>query len=201
MYKTAFGDATGNSTLGNPHTLPVPVVRLNEFLADTQRIGQGVVVGVGDWQTVLENNKQAFASEFVQRSRFTTAFATSMTPAQFVDALNVNAGNVLSASERTTAINLFGGAGNTANQTARAQAVRQVAEDPDLVANEINRAFVFMQYIGYLRRNPNDTPDSDYTGFDFWKQKLDAFSGNFISAEMVKAFNTSIEYRQRFGSQ
>src|SRR5262249_3323868 len=158
-------------------------------------------VGVGDWQTVLENNKQAFAAEFVQRSRFTTAFATSMTPAQFVDALNVNAGNVLSASERTTVINLFGGAGNTANQTARAQAVRQVAEDPDLVANEINRAFVFMQYIGYLRRNPNDTPDSDYTGFDFWKQKLDAFGGNFITAEMVKAFNTSIENRQRFGSQ
>jgi hypothetical protein len=33
-------------------------------------------------------------------------------------------------------------------------------------------------------------------GFD---EKLDQFNGNFIDAEMVKAFTTSIEYRQRFG--
>jgi hypothetical protein len=71
---------------------------------------------------VLENNRQAFTSEFVQRSRFTTAFPTAMTPAPFVDVLNTNEGNVLSASERTTAINLFGGAANTSNLTARSQA-------------------------------------------------------------------------------
>jgi hypothetical protein len=177
----------------------VPIIRLGEFLPDTQRIGQGVIVGQGDWQTALENNKQAFCLEFVQRSRFTTAFPTLLTPAQFVDALNGNAGNVLSASERTTAINLFGGAGDTTNQTARAQALRQVAEDPDLVSAEFNRAFVLMQYFGYLRRNPNDPQDSDYTGYDFWLQKLNQFNGNVLDAEMVKAFLSSIEYRQRFG--
>ncbi|HVS21785.1 MAG TPA: hypothetical protein VHD88_08040 [Pyrinomonadaceae bacterium] len=58
---------------------------------------------------------------------------------------------------------------------------------------------VLMQYFGYLRRNPNDTPDPDYTGYDFWLTKLNQFNGNFINAEMVKAFITSIEYRQRFG--
>jgi len=50
-----------------------------------------------------------------------------------------------------------------------------------------------------LRRNPNDTPDSDYTGFDFWLTKLNQFNGDFQQAEMVKAFINSIEYRQRFG--
>jgi hypothetical protein len=29
--------------------------------------------------------------------------------------------------------------------------------------------------------------------------KLNQFNGNFIEAEMVKAFISSIEYRQRFG--
>src|SRR4030095_10700452 len=53
-----------------------------------------------------------------------------------------------------------------ANQTARAQAVRMVAEDQDLYNAEFNRAFVLAQYFGYLRRNPNDAPDSDYTGYD-----------------------------------
>src|SRR6202011_25253 len=104
----------------------------------------------------LENNKQSFASEFVQRSRFTTALPTTLTPAQFVDNLNQKAGSVLSASERTTAINLFGGAGNTTNMTARGQALRQVAENAALSAAEFNRAFVLMQFFGYLRRNPND---------------------------------------------
>jgi hypothetical protein len=54
----------------------------------------------------------------------------STTPAQFVGQLKLNAGNVLSSSERATAIDLFGGATDTSNSTARAQALRQVAEDP-----------------------------------------------------------------------
>jgi len=36
-----------------------------------------------------------------------------------------------------------------------------------LAKQEFNRAFVLMQYFGYLRRNPNDLQDSDYTGYDF----------------------------------
>ena len=122
-----------------------------------------------------------------------------MTPAQFVDKLNQNAGSVLSASERTTAINLFGSATDTSNTTARAGVLRQVAENSTLVTNEFNRAFVLMQFFGYLRRNPNDPQDPDYTGYDFWLTKLNQFNGNFVAAEMVKAFITSTEYRQRFG--
>src|SRR5204862_715669 len=126
------GDGTGASTFGGQHQLAVPIVRANEFLADTQRIGRGVVVLAPGWEQLLENNKQAYALEFVQTSRFMTAFPTTLTPTAFVDKLNQNAGNVLSASERTTAINLFGGAGDSSNTTARAQAVRQIAEDQDL---------------------------------------------------------------------
>jgi len=29
-----------------------------------------------------------------------------------------------------------------------------------------------MQYFGYLRRNPNDPQDTDYTGWEFWLAKL-----------------------------
>jgi hypothetical protein len=85
------------------------------------------------------------------------------------------------------------------NAKARAQVLRSVAEDPDLNSAEFNRAFVLMQFFGYLRRNPNDAPDSDYTGYDFWLTKLNQFNGNFVNADMVKAFINSSEYRQRFG--
>ncbi len=199
MYKVAYGDASGTSTIGGAHQLAVPIVRFNEFLPDTQEIGLGVIVGQPGFETVLENNKQAFALEFVQRSRFTTALPTSLTPAQFVNQLFANAGVTPSASDRNAAMAEFGSATNTIDVAARARALRDVAENSSLNSQEFNRAFVLMQYIGYLRRNPNDAPDGDHTGYDFWLTKLNAFNGNFVSAEMVKAFITSSEYRQRFG--
>jgi hypothetical protein len=74
-----------------------------------------------------------------------------------------------------------------------------VAEHPAVVRAEFNRAFVLMQFFGYLRRNPNDAPDTDYTGYDFWLTKLNQFNGVYIRAEMVKPFLASAEYRKRFG--
>src|SRR6185295_15563666 len=194
LYKTAYGDAVGTSTFNGAHQLFVPVIRLNEFLADQREIGQGVIVNQPGWEQALENNKQAFMSEFVQRSRFTSAFPASLTAAQFVDALNTNAGSPLSQSERDQLVSSL-----TAGAITRAQVLRAVAEDPDLRRIESNRAFVLMQYFGYLRRNPNDPQDSDYTGYDFWLMKLNQFNGNFVNAEMVKAFIISGEYRQHFG--
>ena len=117
-----------------------------------------------------------------------------MTAAQFVDTLNANAGNPLSPSERDQLVSDL-----ATNVKTRAQVLRAIAEDPDLNSAEFNRAFVLMQFFGYLRRNPNDPPDSDYTGYDFWLTKLNQFNGNFLNAEMVKAFIFSLEYRQRFG--
>jgi hypothetical protein len=104
------------------------------------------------------------------------------------------------AAERTAAINEFAGAGNTSDTAARARALRRVAENGTLNQQELNRAFVLMQYFGYLRRNPYDPPEStlDYQGFNFWLGKLNQFNGNYQAAEMVKAFLISGEYRQRF---
>ena len=48
--------------------------------------------------------------------------------------------------------------------------------------------------------NPDDAPDSNFSGYDFWLSKLDSFGGDFHKAEMVKAFISATEYRQRFGN-
>ena len=76
----------------------------------------------------------------------------------------------------------------------RATVLRKISEFPFLKARELNTAFVTMEYFGYLRRDP------DTAGFNFWLDKLNAFGGNYIQSEMVKAFISSSEYRQRFGS-
>ena len=36
-------------------------------------------------------------------------------------------------------------------------------------------------------------------GYNFWLAKLNQFNGGYIAAELVKAFISSTEYRQRFG--
>ncbi|HKP45204.1 MAG TPA: FG-GAP-like repeat-containing protein [Pyrinomonadaceae bacterium] len=198
MYKAAYGDATGVSTTNGRHELPVPIVRLNEFLLDTKQLGQGVVVNQPGWSAILESNKQIFMNQFVERSRFTSAFPSSMTPQQFIDKLNTNAGNVLTASDKAAVIGLFDGANDISNVQARASALRLVAENQNLYNAEFNRAFVLTQYFGYLRRNPNEGRDTDYSGYDYWLTKLNSFNGNFVNAEMVKAFIVSAEYRERF---
>lgn len=200
LYKAAYGDATGTSTNGGvSHQLAVPIIRLNEFVPDGQQIGRGVIVGQPGFEQVLENNKQTFIAQFVARSRFTSTYPESFTPAQFVDALFSHVGVTPSASERNSITNEFAGAGTSADNAARARALRRVAENANFDQLENPRAFVLMQYFGYLRRNPNDLPDTDYSGYDFWLTKLNQFGGNFVNAEMVKSFLVSAEYRQRFG--
>ncbi len=189
FHKSAFGNLAGT---------PVPV-RLSDFVADDQQLGQGLIVGQAGWPTVLENNKQAYAAAFVQRGQFTSAFPTSMSPATFVDTLFANAGVTPASADRTAAINEFGAASTTTDVAARARALRRIAENATFASQEFNRAFVLMQYFGYLRRNPNDAPDGNFDGYNFWLTKLNQFNGNYIQAEMVKAFLSSIEYRRRFG--
>jgi hypothetical protein len=190
-YKAAYGNLTG---------APVPIA-LNEFLPDTQQMGQGVIVGVGNWQAQLENNKQAFALDFVSRARFVARYQTSTSPSAFVDALYGNAGVTPTTAERNAAINEFGSAATTTDTAARARVLRRVAENGIFAQQELNRAFVLTQYFGYLRRNPNDAPELglNFDGYNFWLSKLNQFNGNFVNAEMVKAFLVSGEYRHRFG--
>ena len=152
------------------------------------------------WEQLLGSNKQKYASEFVQTSRFMGAFPTTMTPAAFVDKLNQNAGSVLSSTERTAIINLFAGAVDSSNADRRGR--RRFARLPRMrisTQRKESARLYSREYFGYLRRDPNSGRDSDYTGYDFWLTKLNEFNGNYIAAEMVKAFISSDEYRHRFG--
>jgi hypothetical protein len=168
--------------------------RYREFLRDTQQLGRGVIVGVGDWQQQLENNKRDYIAEFVSRASFTTEFPQSLSPAEFVDKLDARTGFALSPPEREGLI-----ASLTNGTLDRSGVLMAIVNDADFKLRELNRAFVLMQYFGYLRRNPDDPPDTDFEGYDYWLNKLNQFNGNFERAEMVRAFINSLEYRQRFG--
>ena len=184
MHKAAYGNIPGT---------PVPV-RLAEFLQDAREVGRGVEFGRDGWQQKLEANKQAYADGFTSRPKFAAAYPQSMTPEAFVDALNADSGGVLSEAERGALVS-----GLKDGARTRAQALRAVAEDPDMQRQEFNRAFVLMQYFAYLRRDPDSGPDTDFDGYNFWLSKLNESGGDYHRAEMVRAFIQSDEYRKRAG--
>jgi hypothetical protein len=191
LYRAALPE-----TAARPRSLP----RYHEFVRDAQEIGRGVIVGQGNWQQQLETNTVEFLNRFVARPEFVAHYPPTMSATEYVDALDAHAGNaagighVLTDSQRNVLIG-----GLEIGTETRASVLRQIAEHRAFTDAERNRAFVLMQYIGYLRRHPLDAPDLSFDGYDFWLTKLNQFNGNYVEAEMVKAFITSIEYRQRFG--
>jgi hypothetical protein len=154
-----------------------------------------VIVGQPGFDTLLEQNKQNYAEQVVLSDSFITRFPPAPA-ATYVDALFASAGVTPTAAERTAAINAFG-AGSTLGRVA---SLRSVTDSASVRAAESRVSFVLTEYYGYLRRNPTDAPDFNDAGYQFWLNKLNLFNGNYIDAEMVKAFITSIEYRGRFGT-
>jgi hypothetical protein len=185
------------AALDRPATNNMPA--FEEFERDTQAVQRGVIVGQGDWEQILNNNRNAFMRDFVTRAEFVGLYPTTDTPTQYVDKLYLHAGITPTLSERGNTIAEFGGATTAAETGGRGRALLDVTHNGAFQQREMNRSFVQMQYFGYLIRNPNDAPDENFAGFDFWLTKLNAFGGNFIDAQMVKAFLLSSEYRQRFG--
>jgi uncharacterized protein (TIGR03118 family) len=140
---------------------------------------------VVDFQTSLTNSQLlSLSSGFIYIDVHTTNFPNGEIRAQFPQNLFVPDMIVRSLDSGII---------------TRAQALRLIAESDRFRIGELNRAFVLMEYFGYLRRNPDDFPDNNLNGFNFWLAKLDQFNGNFVSADMVKAFIKSTEYRGRFG--
>jgi hypothetical protein len=157
-----------------------------EFVPDRLSIASGVIVGEVGWDTKLEANKQAFVQGWVERDDFQARYA-ALSNEQYVDTLIANAGMRITSAERDNLVQ------DLVNGASRANVLAKLVENLTFIRAESNSAFVLMQYFGYLGRDP------DSGGFNFWLGKLNQFDGNFVNAEMVKAFLVSTEYRQRFG--
>jgi hypothetical protein len=90
---------------------------------------------------------------------------------------------------RADLINRLGTSG--AQSLTRAQALRAIVESDEVGVAEYNRAFVAMQYYGYLRRTPEEE------GYQAWLRVINQDPNNVRS--MIDGFMNSAEYRLRFG--
>ena len=162
-----------------------------ELMRDTQEISRDLIVGSAGWEAQLEANTQKFTEGFVSRPRFKSQYPEGMSAQTYVDRVYSHQYLTPPPAERADAIAAYG----SGDEAGRARALRIVANNPTFKQQVLNQSFVLMQYFGYLRRNP------DYSGYNFWLNKLNQFNGDFRKAEMVRAFIVSGEYRQRFGPQ
>jgi hypothetical protein len=168
LYKAAFGEQASYRPF------------YAQFVLDRPQI-----VGGAD----LAASKLAFANSFAQRPDVTARYPATLTPEQFVDAIlatvQQGAGVTFGVRERALFV-------NTVLSDGRGAFLRDLADQPAFTSAVYNRAFVLMQYFGYLKRDP------DQAGYDFWLNVLNQQPNNFRG--MVCAFVTATEYQQRYSA-
>lgn len=149
-----------------------------EFMPDRGRL----VVG-----SDLAVNKVQFSDDWVRRPEFELEFPESLSAHDFVNRLMDRAGLFPYQTERERLVNeMFSG-------KTRSQVLRDVIEMPEFKQREYNRAFVLMEYFGYLRRDP------DSSGYEFWLGVVNSQEASNYRG-MVCAFLTSAEMQGRFSS-
>ena len=187
--------------------------KLSEFTPDAQFVGAGILVNSQLSAAKINQNKADFAQQFVNCTDATKsrcaefkAIYDGLNNQQYVDKLFETTGVNASPSERSALVN---GLNASPPTETRASVLQKVVDGIVVISegnqqftttygqafynSESNRAFVLLEYFGYMKRDPDDA------GYAFWLGKLNQFNGNFVNAEMVLAFISSPEYRARFG--
>jgi hypothetical protein len=158
------------------------------------------VAGATDGEVYAK--RAAFPSSFSARGEFRSRY-DALSPTAYVDALleryalqQITApdpqqpeGGAKLTLTRADLINRLNGTGGQA--MTRAQVLRAIVESDEVAGAEFNRAFVAMQYYGYLRRTPEEA------GYSAWLHVLNQDPKNV--RVMVNGFMNSVEYRFRFG--
>jgi len=143
--------------------------------------------------------KAAYANAFVQRTEFANSYGgvpDFMLPSILMGHYNLSSITTPdpAAPDGSSKVTLT--VSDLTNQLStgaltRGQVLRAIADSDQVLAAEFNKAFVAMQYYGYLRRTPEPS------GYSAWLNYLNAHPTD--SRTMVNGFMNSQEYRLRFG--
>ncbi|HEX3229692.1 MAG TPA: hypothetical protein VHQ95_12035 [Pyrinomonadaceae bacterium] len=160
--------------------------RREEFMSAMRLLGRDLVYGSSLWETQLHRNRAALLKEWTISPEFKRLYE-GKSNAELVDTLLKNAGISWSASKRDELVNSL-----TTQTDPHQAALLSVISDSAFSASEYNNAYVLAHFFGYLRRNPDDAPDFDLKGFNFWRDRLNSW-GDYRTISM--AFMESEEYR------
>jgi Tol biopolymer transport system component len=163
-----------------------------EFMADLATLST-----LNDDPVLTDQKKEQLTSAWLARTEVESILPSSLSNQQFVQKLESIAGVTL-ANESTLIANL-----NNGSQT-RAQVLRAIAESNEVVTKFYIPNFVTMEYLGYLRRDPEDchiSSDPENCGYIFHNRRFNTPGADpdLIENIIVRGFIESPEYRRRFG--
>ncbi len=162
--------------------------RYSEFLTDVKLLGRGVMTNSMEEQANIDSNLNKFAANWIERPKF-QALYKPMTAENFVDRLSQNAGITLPPAERATLISRLSSGAMT-----RAEALTTIVNTKEFVEKEDTRSFVLLHYFGYFHRNPDDPPDNNLKGFNYWVAEVEKTGDR---SNLMRAFMASGEYEHR----
>jgi hypothetical protein len=159
--------------------------RYREFINDMELIGRGVIAGSDGQDEQFGKTFHEFLDAWIEREPFRKSFG-ELDPAQYVNRLVSNAGFSIEPEERTALID-----GLASGKENRAGVLMRIVDHPQFLEKERDRSLVALHYFGYLRRNPDDPPDGDLRGFEFWLQDLER---HHDPSKLSNAFKVTGEY-------
>jgi hypothetical protein len=161
--------------------------RYKEFKDDLEKICSGIIVGGNAGDQQFQNNFREFVNSWTRSDAYRHSLG-QLEGSQFVDQLIKNSGAVIDTETRQQ---LVSGLAN-GSQTPAA-IILKVTDDPRFVEKEKYRSLLTLHYFGYLRRNPDDPPDGNLNGFNFWLADLER---NHDTEKLSTAFKLTGEYHQ-----
>jgi hypothetical protein len=161
--------------------------RYREFMSDIELIGRGVIAGTPNQDQQFAKNFNEFLNDWTRRGLFLRSFA-NLDPTQYLNRLAANTGVTTSPADRTTLI-----VGLSEGKETQASVFSKILDQPQFVEREQYRSLLALHYFGYLRRNPDDPPDGDLRGFEFWLQDLERHRD---PVKLSNAFKVTGEYHQ-----
>ena len=160
--------------------------RYGEFVPEARALGRGLIPGSEQAQRDFEAGLAALARDWERRAEFRALFYEP-DDERFAARLYENAGLEADDAERAALASAL-----SAKTLTREGALLKVAADPRLAERERHRADLLLHYFAFLRRSPDDPPDRDLTGFNFWLSNLER--GGDLE-KLALAFRDSIEYK------
>lgn len=193
LYRAAFQN---NQPFPNPDPLnsseASKLPSYPAFMKDRARVTGG---------SQLPQLQLDLANAFVLRPEFLARYPASMDGPTFVTSLlssiRFNLGiDMESQAQALVTVFNSGGRGSVVYRVADDNLISNPINNRVFIDGEYNRAFVYTQYAGYLRR------DAEIAGFLFWVGQVNNAPLRDVTRQhaLVCSFITAAEYQQRFSS-